>query len=78
MATSTSGLVSADGGEVQRLTSDRRVDVEPAWSREREHHLYFVTARGGNFGHLPSTTSMTGREHLHRGAARPDSAVGIA
>jgi Tol biopolymer transport system component len=33
---------------VQRLTTDRRVDVQPAWSRDGRH-LYFVTARARTF-----------------------------
>jgi TolB protein len=33
---------------VERLTTDRRVDVEPAWSRDGGF-LYFVTSRGSGF-----------------------------
>jgi len=42
------GIVSAEGGEVQRITTDRQVDIEPAWSRDGQT-LYFVTARAGGF-----------------------------
>lgn len=42
------GVVSANGGAVQRITSDPRVDIEPVWSRDGQS-LYFVTARGGGF-----------------------------
>jgi len=40
------GIVSAEGGTVERLTTDRGVDVEPTWSGQS---LYFVSARGGGF-----------------------------
>src|SRR5262245_22572053 len=42
------GVVSADGGAVERITTDARVDIEPTWSRDGQS-LYFVTARAGGF-----------------------------
>src|SRR5262245_6112912 len=42
------GIVSSEGGEVQRITTDRQVDIEPVWSRDGQT-LYFVTARAGGF-----------------------------
>src|SRR6185312_10170980 len=42
------GVVSAEGGTVQRITSGPRVDVEPAWSHDGRS-LYFVSARDGDF-----------------------------
>jgi hypothetical protein len=43
------GIVDAEGGEVERVTSHEAVDVEPEWSRDGRA-LYFVSARGGRFG----------------------------
>lgn len=43
------GVVSADGGAVQRITTDRDVDVEPVWARDGAS-IYFVSGRGRGRG----------------------------
>ena len=43
------GLVSAEGGDVRRVTPHSAVDIAPEWGRDGAG-LYFVSARGGGFG----------------------------
>ena len=43
------GIVDAEGGRVERVTTHEAVDVEPEWSRDGRD-LYYVSARGGGFG----------------------------
>jgi TolB protein len=42
------GVVSAEGGTIERITREPRVDIEPTWSRDGQS-LYFVSARSGGF-----------------------------
>jgi TolB protein len=57
------GVVSAEGGPVERITDHRAVDVESTWSKDGAT-LYFVSARGGGF-----------RIYRHTFATRADTMV---
>jgi TolB protein len=42
------GIVGADGGTVQRVSSHARVDLQPTWSRDGRS-LFFASARAGGW-----------------------------
>ena len=48
ITSSAIGMISADGGTVEKVAANPRVDVEPTWSRDGSS-LYFASARDGRF-----------------------------